>query len=264
MLLTRISFSITRSKNGRKSMETEINPTQDEVPEAIVSEETISRCRFLGSNLNKLFKIKNASLAVTIAIVILYLFWLYVGIRMSLGFMYVMLALVIILALGLLGTSIAMIVILFRMGKYNDGFKYAVLFIIISFIISLFSFFVDSIAVPLLTPVFPILSTFKYINTMALILNPVNKKLASGWGNLQLLYIYTLIAAGVSIIMGAISSARDLSAFVLYVCLFAMLVAKIWEINLIYDSAKAMNSYPNTSEPPQADTTQEQDAPYID
>ena len=264
MPLTRKSFSITRSENGRKSMETEITTTQNEVPEAIVSEETISRCRFLGSNLNKLFKIKNASLAVTIAFVIFYLFWLHVGIIMSLGFMYVMLALVIILALGLLGTSIAMIVILFRMGKYNDGFRYAGLFIIISFVISLFSFFVDSIAVPLLTSVFSFLSTFKYINTMALILNPVNKKLASGWGNLKKLYIYTLIGSGACIILGSISSAKDLSAFVLYVCLFAMLVAKIWEINLIYDSANAMNSYPNTNEPPQADVFQEQDAPYID
>lgn len=232
-------------------METEISTTQNEVSEVTVSEEAIGWCSFLGLNLDKLFKIKNASIAVTLLIVILYLFYLHVGVRMSMGLIYVMSAVVVILALGLLGISIAMIVLLFRMGKYNDGFRYAGLFIILSFVISLFSFFVDSIAVPLLTPVFPILSTFKYINTMALILNPVNKKLASGWGNLQLLYIYTLFAAGVSIIMRAISSAKDFPAFVLYVCLFAMLVAKIWEINLIYDSANVMNSYHKTGEPTQ-------------
>lgn len=245
-------------------METEITTTQNEVPEAIVSEETISRCRFLGSNLDKLFKIQLASAAVTVALFIVYMFISRVGLRMSVGFTYFIFALVVILDLGASGISIATIVILFRMGKYNDGFKYAALFIIISFIISLFNFFIDSRVIALLSSVFSFLYIFKFINTMAQVLTPVNKKIATGWGNLKKLYIYTLIGVGASIILVLIPIIRALSAFGIFVCIIAVLVAKIWEINLIYDSANAMNSYPNTSEQPKEDITQEQDTPYID
>ncbi|MBR7080960.1 MAG: hypothetical protein IKI40_10665, partial [Treponema sp.] len=65
------------------------------------------------------------------------------------------------------------------------------------------------------------------------------------------LYIYTLVGEGTCIILATIPLARDFSAFVLYVCIIALLVAKIWEINLIYDSANVMNSYPKTGEPTQ-------------
>ena len=245
-------------------METEITTTQDEVQETTVSEETISRCRFLGSNLDKLFKIQLASAVVTVALLIVYMFFSRVGLRMSVGFTYFIFALVAILALGALGISIAITVILFRMGKYNDGFKYAAIFIIISFIISLFSFLVNSMVVSLLSSVFSFLYIFKFINTMAQVLTPVNKNIATGWENLKKLYIYTLIGVGASIILVLIPLIRALSAFGIFVCIIAVLVAKIWEINLIYDSANAMNSYPNTSEQPKEDITQEQDAPYID
>lgn len=232
-------------------METEITTMQNEVSEVTVSEEAIGWCSFLGLNLYKLFKIKNASIAVTLLIVILYLFYLHVGVRVSMGLIYVMSAVVVILALGLLGISIAMIVLLFRMGKYNDGFRYAGLFIIISFVISLFSFFVNSWAVPFFSSAFSFLSIFKFINTMVTVLSPANKKVAVGWGKLKKLYIYTLVGEGTCIILATITLARDFSAFVLYVCIIALLVAKIWEINLIYDSANVMNSYHKTGEPTQ-------------
>lgn len=81
---------------------------------------------------------------------------------------------------------------------------------------------------------------------MTAALNSVNDDIAKGWGNLKNLYVYALIGMGACFILIFIPLIGSLASFVLFLCDIAFLVAGIWEISLIYESAKALNSYPDT------------------
>ena len=231
-------------------METEITTTQNEASEEIVMADKIERCRFLGKNLDILFKLKIASIAVAISLVILALFTRSIvggiGSTTSIGFMYLILAVLVILALGALGISIAMIVIMFRMGKYDDDFKYAGIFVLVSSLIQAGGNIAGSDVVKIIASVFSVLYIFKFTKAMTAALNSVNDDIAKGWGNLKNLYVYALIGMGACFILIFIPLIGSLASFVLFLCAIAFLVAGIWEISLIYESAKALNSYPDT------------------
>ena len=71
----------------------------------------------------------------------------------------------------------------------------------------------------------------------------INNRLAESWDLFKKIYIITLIASGVCLVIAFIPGIRGLGALGLFLAGLAFLVIGIWQIVLLFQSASAMSKY---------------------
>ena len=147
-----------------------------------------------------------------------------------------------------LAANVFYIIVLFRLGKYHDDFKFAAIISILSPVFSTISRTLSNepglvVFISLLSAGLSLLLLWKFSNAMISSFERVDLALTSSWESYRTWTIGFSCASMACFLLAFVPGINILAAIGGLVCAIGLLVLMIWEIVLIYNSYQSMEAY---------------------